>query len=97
MNVFWLCVGLAGQGCLAARFLVQWIASERRGHSVVPEAFWALSLAGGAAVLAYAVHRHDPIFIAGQSAGLIVYARNLTLIRRHARAKLKTQCPARTI
>jgi hypothetical protein len=43
MTVFWLCVGLGGQACLAARFLVQWIASERCGYSVVPNAFWALS------------------------------------------------------
>jgi lipid-A-disaccharide synthase-like uncharacterized protein len=97
MNVFWLGIGLAGQSCLAARFLIQWIASERRGDSVVPPAFWALSLAGGTAVLAYAIHRRDPIFIVGQSAGLIVYARNLTLIRRRARGRENTQCPAHTI
>ena len=97
MSGFWLCIGLAGQICLAARFLIQWIASERRGDSVVPQTFWALSLAGGAAVLAYAIHRHDPIFITGQSAGLVVYARNMTLIRRRARGKETCQCPANTI
>ena len=97
MNVFWLCLGLIGQACLAARFLIQWIASERRGHSVVPDSFWALSFVGAAAVLAYAIHRRDPIFIAGQSAGLILYARNMTLVRRQARGKEHTQCPAHTI
>jgi len=97
MTVFWLCLGLGGQACLAARFLIQWIASERCGYSVVPNAFWALSLAGAAAVLAYAVHRHDPIFIVGQSAGLIVYARNVMLIRHRARGKERTQCLERTI
>ena len=97
MNGFWLCVGLAGQACLGIRFLIQWIASERRGHSVVPDMFWILSLIGGVAVLAYAIHRHDPIFIVGQSAGLVVYARNLTLVRRRARGKEQTQCPAHTL
>ena len=97
MTGFWLLVGLAGQACLGARFLVQWIASERRGDSVVPHAFWTLSLVGGVAVLAYAIHRRDPIFIAGQSAGLIVYARNVMLIRHRARGKRSTQCLKRII
>jgi len=97
MNEFWLAIGLAGQTCLATRFLIQWIASERRGDSVVPPAFWTLSLIGGGAILAYAIYRRDPIFIAGQSAGLLVYARNMTLIRRHARGKENTPCPAPTL
>ena len=65
-----------------ARFLVQWLASERRGQSVVPVHFWYFSLGGGLVLLAYAVHRLDPVFIIGQLAGLFVYARNLYFIRR---------------
>lgn len=97
MNELWFGIGLAGQTCLATRFLIQWIASERRGYSVIPRAFWTLSLAGGATMLAYAIYRRDPVFIAGQSAGLIVYARNMTLIRRRAREKENIPCPAHTI
>jgi lipid-A-disaccharide synthase-like uncharacterized protein len=81
----WLGVGLLGQALFSARFLVQWIASERRKQSVVPVHFWYLSLAGGVTLLAYAVHRLDPVFIIGQLAGLVVYLRNLYLIR-HAPA-----------
>ena len=81
----WLGVGLLGQALFSARFLVQWIASERRGQSVVPVQFWYFSLAGGLTLLAYAVHRLDPVFIIGQLAGLVVYLRNLYLIR-HAPA-----------
>ena len=76
----WLAIGFIGQGCFAARFLVQWIASERRRQSVVPTAFWYFSLAGGLIVLAYAIYRQDPVFIAGQVPGLVVYARNLYFI-----------------
>ena len=76
---FWLVLGLGGQACLASRFLIQWIASERRRRSIVPPAFWHLSMAGGIAILAYAIHRGDMVFVTGQVAGLCVYSRNLRL------------------
>lgn len=81
----WLIVGFLGQGFFSARFLVQWLASERARRSVVPVAFWFLSLGGGATLLAYALYRRDPVFILGQGAGLLIYARNLMLLRREAR------------
>jgi len=80
--VLWLAWGFVGQAIFSFRFLVQWIASERRGKSVVPGAFWWLSLAGGVILLLYAVHRRDPVFIVGQAAGLVVYGRNVVLLRR---------------
>ena len=78
----WLAVGFLGQAMFSGRFIVQWIASERKKASVIPVAFWWLSLAGGLALFAYAVHRGDPVFILGQVAGLFVYSRNLVLLRR---------------
>ena len=78
----WLSIGLLGQALFSARFLVQWIASERRRQSVLPRAFWYFSVGGGLTMLAYAIYRRDPIFILGQGAGLVVYARNLWLIYR---------------
>jgi lipid-A-disaccharide synthase-like uncharacterized protein len=70
-----------GQALFSARFFVQWLASERVKRSVIPTAFWYFSLAGGVTLLAYAIHRQDPVFIAGQGLGLVVYLRNLYLIR----------------
>lgn len=81
----WIVIGFVGQACFFGRFLVQWIASEREGRSVVPRAFWYLSISGGLIVLCYAVWRRDPVFIAGQSVGLFVYTRNLILLRREDR------------
>ena len=78
----WLGVGLLGQAFFSARFLVQWIASERRQQSVVPVHFWYFSIGGGLTLLAYAIYRLDPVFILGQGAGLLVYARNLYFLRR---------------
>ncbi|MGH7543981.1 MAG: lipid-A-disaccharide synthase N-terminal domain-containing protein [Gemmatimonadota bacterium] len=78
----WVGIGLAGQACFFSRFLVQWIASERKGRSVVPRAFWYLSISGGLILLSYALWRRDPVFILGQSVGLFVYLRNLVLLRR---------------
>ena len=82
MNPIWLGVGLLGQAAFSARFAVQWVATERARHSVVPTAFWLLSIAGSALLLAYAIYRRDPVFILGQSGGLLIYARNLYFIRR---------------
>ena len=77
----WIVIGFLGQALFSARFFVQWLASERVKRSVIPTAFWYFSLAGGVTLLAYAIHRQDPVFIAGQGLGLVVYLRNLYLIR----------------
>ena len=79
---YWLYLGFAGQLLFGLRFLVQWVASERKGESVIPIYFWYLSLVGSLILLAYAIFRHDPVFIMGQSTGLFVYTRNLMLIYR---------------
>jgi len=84
----WMVLGVTGQALFSGRFLVQWIASERSRRSVLPIAFWYLSLLGGTALLIYAIHRRDPVFIFGQAVGLIVYGRNLYLnlrLPRHFR------------
>jgi lipid-A-disaccharide synthase-like uncharacterized protein len=82
---FWLSVGFLGQAFFSSRFIVQWIASERKKESVVPVSFWFFSIGGGTTLLIYAIYRQDPVFILGQGAGLFVYLRNLYLIRRKQR------------
>jgi lipid-A-disaccharide synthase-like uncharacterized protein len=79
--LIWIIIGFTGQALFSARFIVQWLASERVKRSIIPTAFWYFSLAGGVTLLAYAIHKQDPVFIAGQGLGLIVYLRNLYLIR----------------
>ncbi len=74
---FFLIWGFAAQAIFAARFIVQWIASEKEKRSVIPMAFWYLSLTGGIMLFIYAVYRRDPVFILGQASGLIVYVRNI--------------------
>ncbi|MBS0244074.1 MAG: lipid-A-disaccharide synthase N-terminal domain-containing protein, partial [Proteobacteria bacterium] len=76
----WIAIGFLGQAMFSARFLLQWIASERARQSIVPEVFWYFSLAGGAILFAYAVWRRDPVFMLGQGSGLLIYARNIHLI-----------------
>lgn len=73
----WIGVGFLGQGLFSMRFIVQWIASERRKRSVIPMAFWYFSIGGGMVLLSYAIYRMDPVFIAGQSMGVVIYSRNL--------------------
>lgn len=79
-DVWWLLLGFGGQALFMGRFLVQWVASERARRSVVPVPFWYLSIAGALVLLAYAVHRRDPVFVAGQALGVAIYLRNLRLI-----------------
>ncbi|MCK0171066.1 lipid-A-disaccharide synthase N-terminal domain-containing protein [Aliiroseovarius sp. S1123] len=79
---WWVALGLTAQLSFSARFIVQWIASERAGHSYVPVAFWWISIVGGLLLLSYAIYRKDVVFILGQSMGVIVYVRNLMLIYR---------------
>ena len=85
----WVVFGLMGQMLFGSRFVVQWIASERKKQSYIPVLFWYLSLCGGIVTAIYAIHRRDPVFIIGQSAGLIVYIRNLMFIRRADRRTTK--------
>jgi lipid-A-disaccharide synthase-like uncharacterized protein len=80
-DIWWLLVGFAGQALFMMRFLIQWIQSERKKKSVIPVAFWYFSVLGGLTLLAYAIHRQDPVFIAGQFLGVFIYLRNLYLIR----------------
>ncbi|HAA05192.1 MAG TPA: hypothetical protein DCZ69_06215 [Syntrophobacteraceae bacterium] len=82
MEKWWLAIGVGGQLLFFARFLVQWIASERAKRSIVPIAFWYFSVLGGSVLLLYAVYRKDPVFIMGQAGGLVIYFRNLVLIYR---------------
>ena len=82
---FWLIVGFAGQALFSGRFLIQWIVSERARRSIVPTAFWLFSIGGGATLLAYAIFREDPVIIAGQATGLLIYFRNLWLIMNERR------------
>ena len=87
-HAIWLGVGFLGQAFFSCRVLVQWLVSERRKRSIIPHAFWYFSLLGGATLLSYAIYKEDPVFIVGQGAGLLIYARNLYFIRRTARAKV---------
>ena len=85
---FWLSVGFVGQAFFSMRFLIQWIASEKRKESVIPIAFWFFSIGGGLTLLTYALHRRDPVFILGEAAGILIYSRNLYLIWRKQRRLL---------
>ncbi|HEY0590837.1 MAG TPA: lipid-A-disaccharide synthase N-terminal domain-containing protein [Thermoanaerobaculia bacterium] len=78
---FWIAFGFLGQAAFSARFLVQWLWSEKRRESFIPIYFWYFSLLGGLILTIYAVHRRDPVFTVGQAFGLLVYIRNLMLIR----------------
>ena len=77
---YWLVLGFFAQILFSLRFLVQWVASEIQKKSVIPIAFWYLSIFGSFLLLIYSIYRQDPVFILGQSTGIIIYGRNLFLI-----------------
>lgn len=82
-ETIWLIIGFSGQFLFFMRFFIQWLVSERKKQSVIPISFWYCSLGGGVILLIYAIYRRDPVFIAGQSCGVIIYLRNLHLIHRN--------------
>ena len=78
----WAALGFCGQAVFAARFLVQWISSERAGKSVIPFAFWVLSVGGGLMTLIYGLVKREPVIIVGQGLATFIYLRNIVLIFR---------------
>ncbi len=89
----WICIGLLGQLFFTARFLVQWIATERAKKSVVPDSFWIFSVIGCSTVLLYAFYRQDPVFILAYLFNNLIYIRNLIFINRHKKLKDNTVAP----
>jgi lipid-A-disaccharide synthase-like uncharacterized protein len=80
IELVFLVIGFSGQGLFASRFIIQWIYSEKKGESVIPLAFWYLSIFGGLGLLTYAIFRKDPVIITGQLFGIFIYLRNIILI-----------------
>jgi lipid-A-disaccharide synthase-like uncharacterized protein len=83
----WLAIGMFGQLLFSGRWLLQWLISEKAGRSIVPKAFWYLSLAGGLTLLCYAIYQRDPVFILGNSVNSVIYLRNLFLLYREQMAE----------
>ncbi|MEG0137258.1 MAG: lipid-A-disaccharide synthase N-terminal domain-containing protein [Cetobacterium sp.] len=80
-NIF-LIIGFIGQGLFSMRFIIQWVASERAKKSVIPFSFWIFSLFGSILLLIYALYKKDPVFILGQAPNVLIYSRNIYLIKR---------------
>ena len=83
VEILFLVIGFTGQGLFASRFIFQWIYSEKKGESLIPVAFWYLSIFGGIGLLIYAISRKDPVIIVGQLFGIFIYLRNLILIYKN--------------
>ncbi len=82
----WVIIGFMGQFFFSMRFLIQWLASEKVRKSIIPTAFWYFSLLGGVTLLAYALHKQDPVFILGQGLGVFIYLRNIYFLIREKRS-----------
>ncbi len=78
----WVIIGFIGQLLFFGRFVIQWIASERKGQSIIPVAFWYFSLGGGILLLIYSISIGDIVFTAGSFLNLFIYVRNLMLIKK---------------
>ncbi|GGA10661.1 lipid-A-disaccharide synthase N-terminal domain-containing protein [Dyella caseinilytica] len=97
MGIFsngWLVFGLLGQIIFTARFLFQWLYSEYKRHSAFPMAFWYASVLGGLILLCYACHKEDPVFMVGQTGGLLIYLRNLQLRLREKKEHARGSAPS---
>lgn len=80
-NIF-LIIGFIGQGLFSMRFIIQWLASEKAKKSVISFSFWIFSLSGSIFLLIYAIYKKDPVFILGQAPNVLIYSRNIYLIKK---------------
>lgn len=80
MGMIWVAVGFIGQALFTGRMVVQWLVSEKQKQSVVPVAFWWMSLGGASMLMLYFIWRKDIVGVLGQSTGWFIYVRNLWLI-----------------
>ncbi|MGD9850783.1 MAG: lipid-A-disaccharide synthase N-terminal domain-containing protein [Nitrospirales bacterium] len=81
-EMIWVGIGFIGQSLFFSRWLIQWVVSERKSESQIPVSFWYMSLIGSVIVLAYAIHKFDPVFMVGQGVGTLVYIRNIMLLHQ---------------
>lgn len=88
-NMVWIGIGLLGQLAFSGRMVLQWVVSERTRRSVITESFWWFSLFGGVTLFSYFVWRADPVGILGQASGIVIYIRNIRLLRKQARREAR--------
>ena len=79
-EMLWMMFGLFGQLIFFSRWVIQWIASERKSKSIIPAPFWWCSLCGGLITFGYAYHIKSFPFMLAQFTGIIIYLRNIYLI-----------------
>lgn len=94
-NFLWITVGFLGQLAFSGRWIVQWFVSEKERKSVVPGAYWWMSLVGGVVLFAYFGWRQDFIGILGQAPGVVIYGRNIRLTFKHKRREERAAAEAR--
>jgi len=74
----WKIIGWSGNLIFGARFVWQWIASERAKKSIIPVGFWEISLLGSMILTSYFIfYRHDSVGIISNLLPLPLYARNV--------------------
>ena len=93
----WLIIGLGAQGLFSMRFIIQWLYSEKHRKSMIPDVFWYFSLTGGLTLLAYAIHKRDPVFILGQTTGALIYARNIYFIQKERLQRKQQEAEALSV
>ena len=81
--IWLLALGIVSQLIFTLRFIFQWIISEKNKFSQLPNTFWILSIVGSVLILIYSIFRKDPILFIGHAFGIIIYCRNLIILKNH--------------
>jgi lipid-A-disaccharide synthase-like uncharacterized protein len=76
-------LGIVSQVLFTLRFVYQWLYSEVRQESLLPLGFWLLSLIGSLLIFVYAIFRLDPVLFIGHLSGIVIYSRNIFLLKRY--------------
>ena len=76
-NPWYFVIGFVAEGLFAARFIIQWILSEKAKKVVSPTIFWQLSLLASIVYSTYGWLRGDFAIIIGQMFTYYIYIWNL--------------------
>lgn len=72
-------IGFLAQTLFSARFIIQWLLSEKKKRIVTPSLFWYLGLGAALLLFVYGYLRSDFAIMLGQVITYFIYIRNLQL------------------
>ncbi len=88
-SIAWTGVGFLGAGIFSARFVIQWMQTEKNKRLTVPPSFWYCSFWGSVINMIYLIHVDKAPLILMNCFLPVLYLRNLVFLGRAEEKTLK--------